>query len=188
MRSLVYFVGVTADGFIAAPDGSLDHFAVTPELVEFVTTEYPETLPAPAREAMGVADAPNRHFDTVIMGHTTYRLGVEQGVTSPYPHLRQYVATSRAGVGDPAVTVVADPVAAVRRWKSEPGGDIWLAGGGTLAAALVSEIDRLVFKVYPVVAGTGVPVFGGGFTPRHLTSTGTERLAGGHLIQEYSLT
>ncbi|MFG3013690.1 hypothetical protein ACGFZB_25230 [Streptomyces cinerochromogenes] len=37
--------------------------------------------------------------------------------------------------------------------------DIWLCGGGRLAGTLWPEIDELLIKTYPVVAGTGIPVW-----------------------------
>jgi hypothetical protein len=61
LRSLVYFVSVTLDGFIAGPDGGdptgESYFPLHPDLIEFIVTEFPETLPAPARQAMGIKRA-----------------------------------------------------------------------------------------------------------------------------------
>lgn len=184
MRKLCYFIGSTVDGFIAAPDGDLGHYDVTPALLEYVTAHYPETLPTPARAALGV-EAPHRRFDTVIMGRGTYEPGVAQGLTSPYAHLRQYVAATGLTSPDPDVTVVADPVATVRELKTAAGLDIWLAGGGGLAAALRDEIDELVVKVYPVVAGDGIRMFSGGFAPTALRRADTVELDGGHLVVTY---
>lgn len=184
MRRLCYFIGTTLDGFIAAPDGDLGHFDIAAELVEYISAQYPETLPTPARTAWGI-DAPNRRFDTVIMGRGTYDPGLAQGLTSPYAHLRQYVVSNSLESPDPAVTVVADPVATVRELKNEAGLDIWLAGGGGLAGALRDEIDELVVKVYPVVAGDGVRLFSGGFRPTALRRTATVELDSGHLIVSY---
>ncbi|ADD41433.1 dihydrofolate reductase family protein [Stackebrandtia nassauensis] len=187
MRKLCYFVGITVDGFIAAPDGDLGHYDITPPLVEFLSSQYPETLPTPARAAMGI-DAPNRRFDTVVMGRGTYEPGIAQGVASPYAHLRQYVASSSLSSPDPAVTVVSDPVATVRELKNEEGLDIWLAGGGGLAATLIDEIDELVVKVYPVVAGAGIPLLSNGFNPKALRLANTVELESGHLVLSYDLT
>jgi dihydrofolate reductase len=130
---------------------------------------YPETVPTAYRTAVGVADAPNRRFDTVVMGLGTYRPALDTGVTSPYAHLRQYVVSSTLKPDiDPAVTVAPDdPLALVRALKGEPGSglDIWLCGGGRLAGSLLPEIDELLIKTYPVVAGSGVPVIDGSFDP-----------------------
>ena len=166
MRRLVYLVAVTLDGFIAGPDGGdptgSDAFPVTPDLVELLVSTYPETLPGPARAAMGV-EGPGRHFDTVVEGRGSYEIGLAAGLDDAYPHLRHLVVSSSlAGRTDLPVEVVpGDPVARVRELKAEEGLDIWLVGGGTLAHALLPEVDRLVLKVNPTVLGAGIPLFAG---------------------------
>ncbi|USQ87055.1 dihydrofolate reductase family protein [Streptomyces phaeoluteigriseus] len=173
MRKLVYYVAVTLDGRIAGPRGEYDFFPQgderqTAAYASWLTALYPETLPTAVRAAVGVVDAPNRHFDTVVMGLGTYRPSLDHGITSPYAHLRQYVVSGTlAHDVDPAVTVVDDPLALVRQLKREEGtgSDIWLCGGGRLAGALLPGIDELVLKSYPVVAGTGIPVFDSAFDP-----------------------
>ena len=70
--------------------------------------------------------------------------------------------------------------------KAEQGLDIYLAGGATLAGALVDEIDELVIKLYPVLAGSGVPFFSGaGFAPRGLERVAATSFDSGHVIIEY---
>ncbi|HEU4955889.1 MAG TPA: hypothetical protein VFT28_14990, partial [Gemmatimonadales bacterium] len=85
MRRLVYYIGMTIDGFIAAPDGNADFFPVTPDVVEFITEEYPDCLPTHAREQLGVKGE-NPNFDIGIQGRTTYEPALEIGVTSPFAH------------------------------------------------------------------------------------------------------
>ncbi|MFF8408251.1 dihydrofolate reductase family protein [Streptomyces omiyaensis] len=177
MRKLVYYIGVTLDGRIAGPDGQADFFPVGDEAqaasyADGVNALYPETVPAGLRTAAGLDGVPRRRFDTVLMGGATYRLAADAGLTSPYPHLRQYVVSATlagGGAADPAVTVVpGDPVGLVRRLKREGADgalDLWLCGGGRLAGALLPEIDELVVKSYPVIAGAGLPVVDGAFDP-----------------------
>ncbi|WP_335939140.1 dihydrofolate reductase family protein [Streptomyces sp. PTD5-9] len=174
MRKLVYYVAVTLDGRIAGPGGEYDFFPQGDErqaaaYFSWMNTLYPETVPTAHRAAAGVAEAPNRRFDTVLMGLGSYRPALDHGITSPYAHLRQYVVSSTLDPEiDPAVTVVpGDPLALVRELKREEGADldIWLCGGGRLAGALLPEIDELLLKTYPVVAGAGVPVVDGVFDP-----------------------
>ena len=122
-------------------------------------TAYPDTLPGHVHEALGIAPTGTR-YDTVVMGWNTCAPALGLGVTSPYPHLRQVVATRRDQPPDAVgVEFTAYPLATVRRLKEEPGHGIWLAGGGTLAAALVDEIDELVLKVNPVLLGDGIRLF-----------------------------
>ncbi|MFG2989357.1 dihydrofolate reductase family protein [Streptomyces sp. NPDC048257] len=178
MRRLVYYIAVTIDGYIAGPGGEFDFFPLGDEqqaaaYSEWANTRYPETVPTVMRAAHGLTDAPNRRFDTVLMGLGTYGPVLRAGIASPYAHLRQYVVSSTlAPDTDPAVTVVGgDPLAFVRELKREEGQDVWLCGGGTLAGALLPEIDELIIKSYPVVAGAGIPVFNGAFAPAHFVMT-----------------
>ncbi|MGI5337010.1 dihydrofolate reductase family protein [Streptomyces sp. CA-181903] len=174
MRKLVYYVGVSLDGRIAGSGGEFDFFPQGDErqaatYSTWLNALYPETVPTAYRAAFGVAGTPNRRFDTVVMGLGTYRPALDSGITSPYAHLRQYVVSSTLAPDiDPAVTVVPDdPSALVRELKGEVGTglDVWLCGGGRLAGALLPEIDELLIKTYPVVAGAGVPLVDGVFDP-----------------------
>ncbi|MGW2956203.1 dihydrofolate reductase family protein [Streptomyces eurythermus] len=174
MRKLVYYVAVSLDGRIAGPGGEYDFFPAGDErqaaaYSAWTNALYPETVPTAHRAAAGLGDAPARRFGTVVMGLGTYRPALDAGITSPYAHLRQYVVSSTlAPDTDPAVTVVpGDPLGLVRTLKREEGTgpDIWLCGGGRLAGALLPEIDELVIKNYPVVAGAGIPAFDGAFAP-----------------------
>jgi dihydrofolate reductase len=186
MRRLTYFVAATLDGFIAAPDrsdptGPGGFWPLTEDYLAHLVAEYPETLPATARDALGVTAAGTR-FDTVLMGRRTHGIGLAAGVTNAYPHLRNLVFSRTLDADlDPSVEVVAaDPVARVRELKAEPGGGLWLCGGGDLAGALHDEIDELVLKVAPLTLGAGVPLFGDvDHGPRHWTPGGSTTLPSG---------
>ncbi|MEU0007830.1 dihydrofolate reductase family protein [Streptomyces sp. NPDC006314] len=192
MRKLTYFVGTTIDGFIAAPEGDFDFFNphVTEDYVPHLITEYADALPTPARTALGVGNAPNTRFDTVLMGRGTYDPGLVAGLTSPYAHLRQIVLSrSLATSPDPAVEVTAeDPVKLIRRLKEEDGLGIWLCGGADLAGQLLPEIDELIVKQYPVVAGSGIPLFRADFSPRTFKLTDSRVFEGGNLVLTYAKT
>lgn len=174
MRKLVYYIASTLDGFVAGPDGADPtgpggFWPIADDYVRYIIAEYPETLPAPAREALGVTD-PGSRFDTVLEGRRSYEVGLDQGVADAYPHLR-HVVFSRTMTESPAPAVrlvSGDPVATVRELKKEDGKDIWIIGGGALAGALYAEIDRLVVKIAPLTIGGGIPLFGrdAAFDPR----------------------
>mgnify|MGYP001195555160 CR=1 FL=1 len=187
MRKLVYYVAVTIDGFIAGPDGEFDFFPIEPDLTGVMLAELPETVPAPMREQVGVAGTPNGRFDAVVMGRGTYVPALEQGITSPYGHLKQYVHSRTLTTRDPEVEIVStDPVAHVRDLKRREGGDIWLCGGGDLAAQLVGEIDELVLKRNPIVAGDGIRLFGGRFEAHRFTLTETRPFDSGVVVMRYT--
>jgi dihydrofolate reductase len=186
MRTLTYYVAATLDGYIAGPAGEVDFFPFEGELMATVLTDYPETLPVHARGALGVADAPNRRFDTVVMGRATYEPALDAGITSPYPHLEQYVVSRSLHVEDAAVRVAADPSTLVRDLKAREGLGIWLAGGGKLAGALRDEIDELVVKRNPIVLGSGISLFEGQFSPTTFEPAWCRELEGGVRIEGYT--
>ncbi|QIS01229.1 dihydrofolate reductase [Nocardia brasiliensis] len=168
MRKLVYYVAVSLDGYIAGPAGEYDFYPQSEEMGRWLNAQYPEFVPTGLRSQVAMApDQPNVRFDTVLMGRRSYEPGLAMGMTSPYGHMKQYVVSSTLGrIDDPAVELVeSDPLALVRRLKAEAGGDIWLCGGGNLAAQLLGELDELIVKSYPVVAGSGISAFAGEFQP-----------------------
>ncbi|MDX3643254.1 dihydrofolate reductase family protein [Streptomyces sp. MB09-02B] len=193
MRELVYYIASSLDGLIAGPDGAdptgPDGFwPVTPDYVQHLATTYPETLPAGAREALGVT-AEGTHFDTVLEGRKSYEIGLAAGVPDAYPHLRHLVfSRTLAEAPAPAVELVADdPTVRVRELKREDGKDIWLLGGAGLAGALYPEIDRLIVKLSPLTLGDGVPLFAHGtaFDPRLWQLTDHTALESGVLFLTY---
>jgi dihydrofolate reductase len=163
MRALTYYVAASLDGYIAGPDGATDDFEVSPELIDFISTNYPETLPTPARKQLGI-EGPNARFDAVLMGRATYEVGLVQGLASPYDHLDQVVfsRTMEPAEDDGSVRIEGgNPVDLVRALKGMDGRGIWLCGGGLLAGALAGEIDELVVKRQPIVLGAGRPMIDG---------------------------
>ena len=162
MRKLVYYVACTVDRFIARSDGSFDFYLTEGQHLTDLVEAFPETVPGHLRTALGVT-AENQHFDTVLMGRATYEVGLNEGVTSPYPHMQQHLfSRTLKQTPDPNVELSrTDPVTTVRQLKQQSGKDIWLCGGGELATVLFPEIDKLILKVNPILLGTGIPLFSG---------------------------
>jgi dihydrofolate reductase len=187
MRKLVYYIATSIDGYIAGPNGEVDFYPLADDMAAHLCADYPETVPTHIRAQVGI-DAPNQRFDTVIMGRGSYEPGLAAGVTSPYAHLRQYVvSTTIKSIDDPAVELVPeDPLGLVRRLKQEDGLDIYLCGGGNLAAQLLPEIDEMIVKCYPVVAGAGISAFDGEFRPTAFSLTGTRTFSNGAVVMHYS--
>jgi dihydrofolate reductase len=186
VRQLIYLVACTADGFIARRDGSFDCFPAEGDHLAGLVESFPETIPGHLRDALGVRAA-NRLFDTVLMGRRTYEVGLAAGVTSPYPHLKQYVF-SRGMVRSPDAEVElvsGDAGGLVRELKRREGMDLWLCGGGDLAAALLPEIDGLILKVNPLLLGTGIPLVAGAARPTGLELTGSRAYGSGVILLHY---
>ena len=144
MRKVVYLVASSLDGKIAKEDGGFDCFPMEGEHV----TEYLTSL---------------KDFDDVLMGRNTYEVGTKVGLTNPYPSMRGHVfSQSMEKSPDANVRLVKDDAAEyVRTLKNQPGRDIYLCGGGALAARLLEEklIDELAIKLNPLLIGPGIPLF-----------------------------
>ena len=92
MRELVYYVAVSIDGYIAAPDGSYDAFPVEGEHMAVYLSDFADALPAHVLAALGM-QPPGHRFDTVIQGRASYDIARAAGIERPYAHLSEFVAT-----------------------------------------------------------------------------------------------
>ncbi|AYG80495.1 hypothetical protein DWB77_02630 [Streptomyces hundungensis] len=190
LRKLSYFIGMSLDGYIAGPDGEIQFLLdqVSPAYLEYLKTEWPETLATPGRQYFGCDDAENTRYDTVLMGRATYALGLKDGVVDPYAHLSTYVF-SRSLTQPPHASVqlvTGDPVAKVRELKRRDGLGIWLCGGGDLAGQLAEEIDELVIKTYPVLAGAGIRMVSGEFAARQFELIESRSFDNGAVVAKYA--
>lgn len=190
MRKLTYFIACTIDGFIGdeSGDASFMYPFVVGEFAEYLHAEHPDTNPVHVRRLIGTENAPVKEFDTIVQGRASYDLALKEGITSPYPHLRQYVA-SRTLVESPdsQVEIVGDDlVGKVRELKAEDSEfDIYLCGGSKLAAELHAEIDEMFIKTYPVILGSGMPMFGAGFDITEFTLDEVRGFDNGVVVRKY---
>ena len=146
MRALKYYVATSVDGFIAHKDGTFDGFVPEGEHVQDFLASY-------------------EWFDVVLMGRKTYDVGLQHGVTNPYPTLESYVfSKSLKESPDPAVSVVSENMLeVVRGLRENDGKPIWLCGGAELASQLFEAglVDELILKLNPFLMGEGIPLFAG---------------------------
>ncbi|MEU8731687.1 dihydrofolate reductase family protein [Streptomyces tendae] len=190
MRKLTYFIACSIDGFIGGPDGDATFMVpfVDEEFFAFLKSEYPETLPTHGRRPLGIDDLPNKRFDTIVQGRASYDLALKEGVTSPYAHLREYVASRTLTESpDPNVEIIStDLVGRVRELKAEDSAfDIYLCGGAAVAGELADEVDELVIKSYPVVLGTGMPMFASGFAVSEFVTDSVRTFGNGVVVRTY---
>ncbi|MFF0743866.1 dihydrofolate reductase family protein [Streptomyces sp. NPDC004111] len=191
MRKLTYYIASSLDGFIGEPDtgdGAFFEKFATGEFHRFMFDEFADTLPTFARKHLGIDDRPLTRFDTVVQGRRSNQVAYDQGVTSPYAHLRQYVATrTLTEYPDPAVELIRDDlVGKVRELKAEDGElGIYLCGGGEIAGQLADEIDELIIKTYPVLVGSGVPMASAGFALRQYELAECRTFDNGAIVATY---
>jgi dihydrofolate reductase len=116
-------------------------------------------------------------------------VALKEGITSPYAHLREYVASRTLKESpDPNVEIIAEDLAGkVRELKAEDSHfGIYLCGGSKLAGELLDEIDELVIETYPIVYGTGMPMFGSGLAFSEFALEGVRTFGNGALVRTYN--
>jgi dihydrofolate reductase len=148
MRKLIYSVGISLDGYIARPDGSVD-FLFLPD--DFSMGPFFETL------------------DAAVMGRKTFDKAMEMGGLFG-PSVPTYVfSRTLPEAGASGVKVVTGPVGDwLKSMRAQPGKDIWLMGGADLAGQFFEDdlVDELHLGVVPVLIGSGIPAFSQGVADR----------------------
>jgi dihydrofolate reductase len=171
-RKLKYHVATSLDGAIADAEGGFTAFLSEGDHIP----DYLESL---------------HSYGDVLMGRHTYEVGLEFGVTDPYPYLESYVfSRSMKESPNPRVTLVAtDPAAFVATLKQQPGRDIYLCGGADLASTLLEAnlIDEILIKLNPVLIGAGIPLFRRLAEPRTLKLIGTKVYESGVVLLSYCI-
>ena len=158
MRSIILYIAMSLDGYIADREGGVD-WLTGQEPGQDIPDSYSTLL---------------ERIDTVLLGWNTYhqlttQLSPEQW---PYEGLNCYVFTHRSLPPKEGITFSdADPCALVRELKARPGRDIWLCGGADLArqALALDLVDQLRLTILPILLGGGVPLFGPLDAPKKLT-------------------
>jgi dihydrofolate reductase len=146
MGSVIYYVAASVDGMIADTEGGVGFL----EPFERSGEEY-------GYEAfLG-------HVGAVVMGSGTYEWLLEAGVDWPYSGIEAVVMTGRRlpqPKGGHVAFAAGDPGEVVRALRARHAQDIWLAGGGKLAAAFVEGdlVDEYDLTIIPVVLGAGIPL------------------------------
>ncbi|EMF54385.1 MULTISPECIES: dihydrofolate reductase family protein [Streptomyces] len=191
MRKLTYAIACSIDGFIGDPEGDASYMYpfVVGEYAEYLLTEHPDINPSHVRRLVGTDGLPNKHYDTIVQGRASYDVALKDGITSPFAHLREYVASRTLKESpDPHVEIISDDlVGKVRELKAEDGElGIYLCGGAAVAGALIDEVDELIIKTYPVVQGSGMPMFGSGFDIREFTLDEVRGFDNGVVVRKYS--
>jgi dihydrofolate reductase len=156
MRTAKLQFQMTADGYIAGPNGEMD----------WITAPWTDDLNA---YVGGIwADV-----DTIVLGRKLAEGFIPAWESGPpgedQASIDQMNNTPKVVISDSlgespwknATVAAGDPAETVNRLKAETGGDIMIAGGGTVARELIAQgaIDQIHLFVNPVALGAGMPVF-----------------------------
>jgi dihydrofolate reductase len=158
MRKVVLGAGITLDGYIARPDGSVDYLVMTKE-VSALMARFFATI------------------DIILMGRKTLDAAIKMmGGTfkSPHPRIPTYVfsRTQPPGERDGVIFTNQSPKAWLstisRKAQTRPGKHIYHMGGGELARSFLEAdlIDELFLGIVPILLGSGLPLFPSGFPQR----------------------
>ena len=167
MRDVVLFIAVSLDGYIASPDGGID----------WLGGESAEASDSGSYERFiaGVSD--------IVMGYTTYHQLTTELLPGAWPYDKQttYVLTHRKAEQESGVVLTSEsPSALIARLKSQPGGEIWICGGASVANQFLRAglVDRFHLNVMPTIRGAGIRLFDALEQPIPLTLLSTERYNG----------
>ena len=148
MRSIILYIAVSVDGYIATNKGDIEWLGGHNQDFE---GDY------------GYEDFINT-IDTVIMGSSTYEQVVNElsvGVW-PYQSLKTYVLTHRTFESQEGVTFTQMPLMAlIESLKQEDGKSIWICGGANVVNQLIALdlIDEYHLSIMPILLGDGIRLF-----------------------------
>jgi dihydrofolate reductase len=177
-RRIVAMLAMSADGFIARKNGSVDW------------------LDRPMPKGSYGMGAFVRSIDTVLIGRKTWEHAMEMtGGKSPASMLparvRHYVfSKKKPRLKVPGAELVTEPVAAfAKRLRAERGQDIWMMGGAGLIASFLDagELDAFSIHVIPTLIGEGIPLIGPRRRTVPLKLRGTRRFPDGVVHLEYDV-
>ena len=156
MRTLIYSMGVSLDGYIAGPSGEIDWSAPDEELHRLHNEQTRE---------LGTHLCGRRLYETMVYWETADR---EPGVAEAelefarvWQALPKVVfSTTLERVEGSTRLARAGPAEELARLLEEGGGDVAVGGAGLAATfAKLDLIDEYGLFVYPVVLGAGTPFF-----------------------------
>ena len=142
--SVVVYIGISLDGFIATREDSLDWLLNTQGCGDNGFGEFYATV------------------DTVIMGRRTYDwiMEQEQGCF-PYPGKECYVYTTKNQSNTSHVIFTARKPEELISALKAAGKRVWIVGGSQIIDLFRKEdlIDQYILNISPVILGDGIPLF-----------------------------
>ena len=144
MKKVKFHIIASIDGYIACPwDDDIKWFA---------------KFPNPSKNDYGYKDFFDS-TDTVIMDELVYNEILSLDVIWPYKDKVTYVISTFERRPEDNVRFMNDDIAeTVSSLKQQPGKDIWLIGGETIAK-LFDQSDEMQLVYIPVIHGNDKPLF-----------------------------
>lgn len=164
MAKILGYIAASLDGFIAAPDDSLD-WLFKYDGMDLGEHDYALFL---------------KQIRTVVMGRGTYDFLARDPAPWAYGDQRAIVVTSRP-IEDPkgALEIRSDVDALIAELRALEDGDVWMLGGGELQMAFMERgaLDEIEVYVIPELLGGGslFPATGFQASPRLLSAKALDR-------------
>ena len=156
MRTVIYSMSVSLDGFIAGPDGDIGFTAPDEERMRFHVQQTREI----GAELMG-----RRLYEVMLVwedAETTMSGALELEFARIWKPIPKVVFSTTLERVEGNARLASDDVAAeVSRLRNAPGDGVVSVGGAGLASTLIKLdlIDEYRLFVIPVVLGVGTPYF-----------------------------
>ncbi len=148
MRKVQFYGAISLDGYLATPQHDLQWLFDTAGGDKANTDQFLNQV------------------DTTIMGRKTYEVTKKAMHDEPlFPDKTNYVLSrTRQGKEEDAIYKSVAPVNLVQQLLKQPGGNIWIVGGGQIVTDLVAEdlIDEWWIQIAPVLLGRGIRLFSDG--------------------------
>jgi dihydrofolate reductase len=172
-RKFIVYMTVSADCFIARPDG------------DFSWLDRPRP-----KGNYGMAEF-YRSIDTCVLGRKTYDLAVKFGKADAYAGKKNYVfSRTLSKAASPKVSIVSEDVPVfAERLRSEKGKHIWLVGGGELVASFLDsgQVDEFIIHIIPKMIGEGIPLVAPHHRDLRLKLLATKRFPDGVVGLHYAI-
>jgi dihydrofolate reductase len=148
-RRIIVYIAISADGFIARSDGSVDWLNRPRTAGDYGMSEFYKTI------------------DTIIWGRTTFDQAVQrfggkvEKLADRRAKIKNYVISHRPGPSLPGLEFVNEPLDEfAARLRAQPGKNVWIMGGGGIIGSLldVGGVDEFIIHVIPTFIGEGIPL------------------------------
>jgi len=159
MRKVILNLAVTLDGFIEGPNGEVDWCSF-------------DEVSGPDNDIESHFDTFLESIDTIFYGRVSYEMWGEYQPATHAPHgekklwenvhkKKKYVFSSSPKQDNRVTYINTDIAKTVLEIKAKAGKDIWMYGGAGLITSFMNMklIDKYLIAVYPMILGSGKPLF-----------------------------
>ena len=177
-----YYTAASVDGFIAAPDDSLDWLF---PLGDIEATSYPRFIGDVGALAMGSAT-----YEWMLR----HIVGPEADHPGPWPYQQPawvFSSRSRKPIGGADIRFVSGDVRPVHREMVTAAGNknVWIVGGGELAGQFYDHglLDEILVQVGSVTLGAGKPLLPRAIVSPPLRLLSVRQVGGGFAELHYEV-